>query len=68
MTSFTASVRGEQQVSGQFVITYGTIDRVWCIVCDKHENLPNLANATVERLQAAHICGPRTAPWTSRAS
>jgi len=65
---FTAPVRHDQKASGQFAFTYGTIDRIWCLACDKHENVPNLANTTAERMQAEHVCGPRTSPWASRAS
>ena len=60
MNRFTAP-----SVEARFAITYGPINRRWCNACAKHENLPDLVAATVERLQAEHVCGPRTSPWTS---
>ena len=60
MSRFTAP-SAEARLVGRFTITYGAINRLWCNACDKHENLPDLANATVQRVQAEHLCGP----WTS---
>jgi hypothetical protein len=49
----------------RFPVTYGTVNRLWCNICDKHENLPDLRDTTVNALEAAHRCGPRTSAWTS---
>lgn len=49
-----------------YVITYdGPVNRLWHDACHNHENLPDLTNATVERLVADHLCGPRTSAWDS---
>ena len=64
MSRFTAP-SAEARLVGRFAITYGAINRLWCNACDKHENLPDLADATVQRLQTEHVCGPGTSPWTS---
>jgi hypothetical protein len=50
---------------GRFSVSYGTLNRLWCNACDKHETLPDLTNQTVQGLEASHACGPRTAPWDS---
>ena len=50
---------------GRFSVSYGPVNRLWCNVCDKHENLPDLTNQTVQGLEASHTCGPRTAAWDS---
>lgn len=44
---------------------YGTVDRLGCNASDKAVTLPDLQTATVERLVAEHVCGPRTSPRTS---
>lgn len=51
--------------ANQFLVTYMPLPRIWCAVCDKSELLDSLDAAAVIAVQAAHRCGPRTAPWTS---
>lgn len=49
-----------------FVVTYdGPISRLWHDACRNHENLPDLTDATIVRLVAGHVCGPRTSAWSS---
>lgn len=43
-----------------FPVTYGPVPRIWCPACDGFERLPDLTPATVQRLEGAHVCGPRT--------
>ena len=64
MSRFTAP-SAEARLVGRFAITYGAINRLWCNACDKHENLPDLATATVQRLEARHVCGPRRSAGVS---
>lgn len=55
----------QRSLPNDYVITYGTVDRLWHDGCRKHENLPDRRDSTVRALIATHVCGPRTSAWTS---
>lgn len=58
---------GERRVDHQFVVTYGVINRLWCVLCDKSAHLSRdtteIPPEIIDAMMADHRCGPRVSLW-----
>jgi hypothetical protein len=41
----------------------GSVTRLWCTVCEKHQVLEDDGVRTIEMARESHRCGPRTDQW-----